>query len=303
MSRSSPHSRAASAVNALDAPTLSAVLLRQALDKLPASPRVLQRLDELGGDRLSGLKDYADAISMDAVVSARVLRVANSPFFGFAGKVKSVERAAAVLGQKELVRMTRAIVVATSFKTSARRVAQAHWKHSVRVAIASRALAKSMSTMHDVDAVWTPALMHDIGQLMFASMFPEHARALWNFARREGITIATAEQRLRYPAHDRLGELLCRKWELPAELGEVITGVHLAGGTSPQVRRSLLTRVIGTADVLVRLYEGGLNSTAVARERAAAMRLLACDEAGVDAQLRLLDAPLREADGLAAGFA
>ena len=68
------------------------------------------------------------------------------------------------------------------------------------------------------------------------------------------------------------------------------------------MRRSLLTRVIGTADVLVRLYEGGLGATAVARERASAMRLLACDEAGVDAQLRLLDGPLREADGLAAGF-
>ena len=51
MSRSSPQSRAASAVNALDAPALSAVLLRQALDKLPASPRVLQRLDELGMSR------------------------------------------------------------------------------------------------------------------------------------------------------------------------------------------------------------------------------------------------------------
>ena len=286
----------------LEAPSLSAIVLRRALDELPAAPKVLQRIESLAANRLAGLKDYAEAISMDAVISARILRVANSPFFGTSGRVTNISRAAGILGLQELVRITRALTVATSFKTQARRVAQAHWHHSVRVAVASRELAKLGSSMHDINQVWTPALMHDIGQLMFASMFPQHARAMWDYAKAEGITIGTAEQKLRYPAHDRLGALLCRKWALPGEIEEVILGVHLAGGTTVQTRRSLLTRVVATADVLVRIFEGGLNPTALDREYAAAQRLLACDREGVDRQLRALREPLQGAGVLAAGF-
>ena len=79
-------------------------------------------------------------------------------------------------------------------------------------------------------------------------------------------------------------------------------GVHWAGGTSIQSRKSLITRVIATADVLIRIYEGGLGPPALEKEYAAAMRMLACDKEGVDAQLRALQEPLRGADNLAAGF-
>lgn len=285
-----------------DAPRLSALVLRKALNDLPSSPRVLERIEALSREHYAGLKDYAEAISMDAVVSARVLRVANSPFFGAPGRVSNMTRAAAVLGLKELVRITRALSVATVFKAATRPIAQAHWMHSVRVAVVSRELAKRTSELHDVNQVWTPALMHDIGQLMFASMFPDHARALWDYAKRKQVTISAAEQRMGYPPHDRLGELLCRKWRLPSEVGEIIMGVHLAGGTTVQSRKSLITRVIATADVLVRIYEGGLGPPALEKEYAAAMRMLACDKDAVDAQLRALQEPLRGADNLAAGF-
>ena len=66
--------------------------------------------------------------------------------------------------------------------------------------------------------------------------------------------------------------------------------------------RALRARVVATADVLVRIYEGGLNPTALDREYAAAQRLLACDREGVDRQLRALREPLQGAGALAAGF-
>jgi len=241
---------------------------------------VIARLTKISQDEDACLGDYAAAVELDPNVAARVLRVVNSAYFALPQKIVDVQRAVTFLGTEEVSRVALAVAVVRGLSTASRQLVQRHWHHAVHVALASRHTARILAPDLSPDESWTAGLLHDVGKLVFAALFDEHAVALDRFARLHGMTHASAEVELGYPSHARLGMVLCERWRLPSLIARVIAGAH-AGSDDPVYvndhTRGYI-RVVAVSDILVQLAEGDLAQPAIETLRAELKEQLGDDQ-------------------------
>lgn len=219
---------------------------------LPFSPALLDRLfrltDEAGASRLESI---AAAIAEDQGLSARVLAMANSAFYGLQAQVRSVARAVAVLGLREV----RGLVLALGMQGLAARHPlppgfdlATHLEHQFAVAQAAMALARASGAM-DPDDAFTAGVLHDLGKLVTALYRPEDWLAQAALAATEDIPWHEAEFRHFGLDHGLIGAMVLRAWNLPESLTEPVNWHH-APQSAPGDQRPGL--VIGCADAVAR---------------------------------------------------
>lgn len=226
---------------------------------------MVARLGALSSQPDAPLADYAAAVELDANVSARVLRVVNSAFYALPAPLVDLPRAVTFLGTDEVSRIALAVAVVRGLSSARRSLVEAHWQHAVHVALATRTLVTLLAPKLSREEAWTAGLLHDVGKLVFASMFDEAAVELAAYARRRQITYAMAEAELGFPCHARLGRVLCERWRLPSLIGRVI---ELAHDDEPQRHVDQdtqdIVRLVAVADGLVQLHQSGLGEAAIA---------------------------------------
>ncbi len=192
-------------------------------------PEIAVQVNAMVEDPSSSAADIGDVISRDPSLTARLLRIANSPFFGLSAKVATVARAVAVVGSKKL----RDLIIATSairtFKGVPNQLVSMDdfWYHSLYCAIAARLLAASRRLPH-ADSLFTAGLLHDIGQLIIFNRLPEQAREALRLSMEDphAMDMRQAEQEVLGFDHAQVGGLLLRHWQLPALLEECVTHHH-----------------------------------------------------------------------------
>jgi len=192
-------------------------------------PEITVQVNAMVEDPRTSAADIGDVISRDPSLTTRLLRIANSPFFGLTSKVATVSRAVAVVGSKKL----RDLIIATSairtFKGVPNQLVSMDdfWYHSLYCAIAARLLATSRRMPH-ADSLFTAGLLHDIGQLIIFNRLPEQAREALRLSTEDPYTMDMrhAEQEVLGFDHAQVGGLLLRHWQLPALLEECVTYHH-----------------------------------------------------------------------------
>jgi putative nucleotidyltransferase with HDIG domain len=198
------------------------------LRDLPALPSVvLDLISAFGRDDID-VTTLADKMSMDQGMAAKILRIANSSFYGLPAKVKTVRQAVLVLGFDN----ARALAVASSVN---HRFGAAHeardaeyWRHSIATALCARSLARHAGLDHD--AAFIAGLLHDIGRLVLAVTFPvEYARVLDACAADEA-TPGEAELRILGVDHERVGQMLADAWKFPPVIQRAIGNHHTPAG-------------------------------------------------------------------------
>jgi putative nucleotidyltransferase with HDIG domain len=221
-------------------------------DDLPFSPVLLQRLFRLtdeGG--LSPLEAIAAAIAEDQGLSVKVLALANSAFYGLQSQVRSVSRAVAVLGLREI----RALVLALGMHGLAARHPlppgfdlSAHLEHQLAVAQAALALARASGAMHP-DEAYTAGVLHDLGKLVTALYRPKDWLAQAALVQAQDLPWHEAESRHFGLDHGLIGAMVLRSWNLPESLTEPVNWHHAPQSApgSPQP-----AYVIGCADACAR---------------------------------------------------
>jgi putative nucleotidyltransferase with HDIG domain len=220
---------------------------------LPFSPALLERLFRLTDEHgLSPLEAIAAAISEDQGLSARVLAMANSAFYGLQSQVGSVARAVTVLGLREI----RALVLALGMYGLAARhplpagfALTAHLEHQLAVAQTAMALARASGGM-DADDAFTAGVLHDLGKLVTALYRPDDWLAQTALAQTEGLARHEAETRHFGLDHGLIGAMVLRAWNLPESLTEPVNWHH-APGLAPGSQKP--GYVIGCADACARL--------------------------------------------------
>jgi len=194
----------------------------------PIRTRMLQCLAQESPE----IATLTELIESDPVIAARTLRVANSPFFGLAHQVESIAHAVSLVGLRSLQAMALAAAVMEQFKTSIpalQSAYQAHWRHSVAVAVCTQALARRARLA--VDAAFTAGLLSDLGRLVMLAIDPERYRQVqelvWQSlaeADSDGSSASVAYRLLEAERtvwgfdHCQVGEQLARQWQLPAML-------------------------------------------------------------------------------------
>ena len=141
--------------------------------ELPALPKAaMDALDALRDDDTSS-DHCGELIGRDQALAARTLRLANSAFYGVAGRVGSVRDAVNLLGRRPLGSMITLATVAQQFKADNCPLFSfgSFWRHAIAVALCSRGVARELG--HDGEQAFTLGLLHDIGRVALAA----HLRA------------------------------------------------------------------------------------------------------------------------------
>lgn len=190
------------------------------LHTLPSIPKVVQELIQQFDNPSSSLESVARNIERDPVISAKVLRLANSARFRGARESASIEDAAMRLGFNTLRTLVLASGLTAAFKAAANFDLKSFWTDSFRVASVSRLLAKQAGK--EADTAFSCGMMHNIGELLIQTGAPEMAGKLNLHAHRDAAGRAAEETLQLGFGYPEVGAELARRWNLPKTIQNAI---------------------------------------------------------------------------------
>ena len=195
-------------------------------------PEVALRIAGMVDDPNSSSTDIGREISLDAALTARLLRIANSPAFGQHGKIATISRAITVLGVRQVRDLTVGLTAIRTFNGIGNDLVtmESFWRHSVLCAVAAGQIAARRERGRD-DTPFVAGLLHDIGQLVLFSRVPELARTalLMSVDSAEDRGLYLCERELMGFDHAAVGLALAKNWAMPRSLQECIEFHHEPG--------------------------------------------------------------------------
>jgi putative nucleotidyltransferase with HDIG domain len=236
------------------------------IDSLPSYPTIYQKLTRKLGDPDSTLRELGRLIAEDPPMTAKMLQMVNSSFFGIGRRISNPEEAASLLGMDTLKSLVLSTGIFRQFEAA--RGADAAllkqlWEHSVAVGCLARDIAREEGCgQSQVDDALTAGLLHDIGLMLFMFKLPDVWEQVRSVVAAEGIPHWQAEERVSGASHSRLGAYLLGLWGLPEAVVEAIAYTHTPE-SAPTQSFSTLTAV-HVADALLqdddRLHENYLTA-------------------------------------------
>lgn len=198
----------------------------------------------LSNDMRASPKDLIHAISLDPVLTAEVLRLINSAYFGMKQTVVSLNRAVILLGVNTIknVAIGSAVIGAMKMRNFKYFTSDEFWEHSLGVATGSKILAARLGVpAQDRDEYFIAGLLHDIGKVIFVQHAAEEFARLSDPGHRPGVAKSKVEEEIMGVSHAELGMLIAKKWELPPQLLDTIHGHHAPsfGGANDQVKAAV----------------------------------------------------------------
>ena len=192
-----------------------------AVRDLPTLPKVLDEVAKLVERPDSTTEEVAKLISMDQVLSAKVLKMVNSPVYGFPGRISSIQHALVLLGFNVL----RSIIVSTSVFEVMTENMVGLWEHSLGCAMACGAAARMLG-FKDAEEYSVAGLLHDVGRLVLFRSLPRHLTRVLATARAEGRLLREVERAMLGYDHAALGGMLLRRWRFPEGLEKAVRHHH-----------------------------------------------------------------------------
>lgn len=185
---------------------------------LPALPTIVTQIQEIIYEENVNIGVVADLISKDPALVAQVLKIVNSAYYSFPREIVKVKLAVAYLGIHEVYRIILSVSVINSLFTNSKEDFNGIWRHSFYTALCARYLAKKYDPLLPHGELWTAAILHDIGKLIYLKFFPRHYEVIQTYVEKEGCFFSEAEKNFGYPSSSYLGTLLCDKWRLPRQV-------------------------------------------------------------------------------------
>ena len=223
--------------------------LRNRIEKLgdlPTLPHVVQRLASMIGRPTVSTEEIGSLIEKDQVLAAKVLRLANSPFYGFPSRIGSVPHAVIVLGLNVVKGLTLCASALSIMKDAGM---DQLWRHSLGVAITANLLATRLEIKNH-EELFVAGLLHDIGKVVLYVKWPEVGAGIKEAQRADGKrSLFDAEQDVTGLSHADIGGCLANAWHLPIMLREPILYHH-----NPTLSKEapLQTAIVHVADILVK---------------------------------------------------
>jgi len=197
------------------------------VDKLVSLPEVCFLVNDLVNDPKSEIEQIGSVISQDPDLTARLLKLVNSSYYGFETPIDTVSRAVMMVGLRELQHMVWASSAVETFKHLPPGDANmaGFWRHSIFCAVVSRILARECHVLHP-ERLFVAGLLHDIGRLlMFHKLPDESCRIIEMEQATPERAIEDIEREVMGYDHAEIGLALCQSWGLPDSLA-ISIGYH-----------------------------------------------------------------------------
>lgn len=231
------------------------------VEHLVSLPAACVRINELIDDPASSVEDISRIITQDVALTARLLRVANSPLYGFSTQIDTIARAITVLGTQQVRDLSLATSAVQTFNGIPNELVSmdSFWEHSILCALCARHLAMEC-LKRQREAVFVGGLLHDIGQLVLYHLLPDLSRQALE-ACLDGpneLESQEAEHDIIGFDHAEVGGELAHRWSLPTIIQECIAYHH---NPEEAQQNRVETAIVHIANSIATLAE--LNTTDV----------------------------------------
>lgn len=195
--------------------------------KLPEVPSLVFELNEIISNPMSSAENIAQVINRSPSLTATLLKIVNSAFYGLRSKIDSIARAVMLMGSKEVSNLAMGITIMETFKDIPQEVMNvaSFLEHNLACGIVARILA-AHSNIPQTEQLFISGMLHDIGRLLIYKYFPEYAKLTILEAEQSGIPLLKAEKKILGCTHAHLGKKLLNKWKLPLTLVDNVSYHH-----------------------------------------------------------------------------
>ena len=195
--------------------------------KLPTLSDVFMKINETIMNPRSSANDIANVISNDTSLTARLLKIVNSAFYGFPSKIDTLSRAVAIVGTKQLSLLASCIKIIDVFDKISSEIIdmKKFWQHSIACGVISRIMA-GYKGIQNTERLFVAGLLHDVGRLIMYTDMPALVRDLLVKARNGESLLYTLESDVMHFNHAEIGGMLMKRWKLSLFLEGIVTYHH-----------------------------------------------------------------------------
>lgn len=201
--------------------------IASAISSFPGMPGTAVKLLGLIDDPAMRVSQIEEILRHDPGLTANVLRLANSAYFGIPSKVGSIRQAVILLGLKRLIQMVIAACVSAIMDKSVPGYDLPPgelWRHSIAASVAAEGLVKVLK-VEAAEEIFTAALLHDVGKLVLGDFVKDEFKQI-ETAVSEGIGFEMAEKIVLGTNHAEVGARILTKWLLPPEIVNAVQFHH-----------------------------------------------------------------------------
>ena len=226
----------------------------ESVKDLPPMPHIVLKAQEIMANPNSGIRELTKIIQTDQAIAGRMIKLANSAFYGLSGKVANVQKAITMLGQQTL----REILLTAGYAGLLDKTLKGYgyatgdlWRHSIAVGIGAKIIADTVSQENASEA-YLAGLIHDSGKLILDPLIHELRPAFDEYLADESRTFLNAERQLLGFDHADIAFDVCRKWHVPEATATAVRFHHRPLTSSANT----LAHIIHLSDFIART--GGL---------------------------------------------
>ena len=220
------------------------------IDQLEPIPAVSTQILALAEDPDSSLSDIAELIMNDPALTANLLKICNSAFFGLRRKVESLRDAIAFVGLDHIVFLVMLGSVSRNLKKQTQGYGLGEgelWRHAVLSAHIAKILAEKTGLSQYKHLVYTAALLKDIGKLILGRYVAFSYEEINILVNAQGFSFNDAEKEIIGMNHEELGAMVCQKWRFSENLTYIIRHHHLSDESA---RDDPNTMLVYLADII-----------------------------------------------------
>jgi putative nucleotidyltransferase with HDIG domain len=216
---------------------------------IPTMPEAALAVVRMSGDSQTTATKVANRIAHDQSLTTRVLRLANSAYYGLPRQIVSLQDAVVMLGMRTVRHLA---LVASTFPwlTQPRKGyalgPQALWEHSIAVSIGAQLLARR-TRRADVDEAFTAGLLHDLGKVVLSLWMEPKLADLIKRSEQDGVAFDSLERETFGFDHSQVGAYLAERWNLPDSLVDAIRYHHTPDACDPPTP---IVDIVHLADIL-----------------------------------------------------
>jgi putative nucleotidyltransferase with HDIG domain len=197
------------------------------IESLPSLPSLYKEVVDEVNSPDGSLARVSEIISKDVGMSAKLLQLVNSAFFGLPTRASSIMRAVNLLGLEIIKTLILSIKIFSQFDEAGMSSLSSLWDHSISTAMIARSIATQRDLgQNQIDEAFMAGLLHDIGKLILLDKFPEKCREISHLFSSSGCQLWQAEQQVLGTTHAQVGAYLMGLWGLSQSLVEAIAFHH-----------------------------------------------------------------------------
>jgi putative nucleotidyltransferase with HDIG domain len=221
------------------------------IEAFPGMPTTAAKLLPLLEDSDSTATEIENILKYDPGLTANILKLTNSAYFGIPTRISSVRQAIVLLGWKRLLQVVMTICMSPLMNKTIPGYdlpRGALWQHSVAVSVAAEILVKALR-IPDADEVFTAALLHDVGKLILGGFVKEDLQQIEDMVNK-GITFDVAESMVLGTNHAEIGGQILDKWSFPSELVSAVQWHHDPESCEESCNLSDIVHVANTMGIM-----------------------------------------------------